>query len=248
MNIYDNTSMSSENYWNNEANNYPKILEILEKIILYDEVLNGHFATSIVLHKVYPDVLPFILTVGVGLLDLTFGVLAYYGLETITDNPKAGLISVDLHCPYSHSLIGSFIISSIYGLLSGGSFLPAFLSSFSHFAEDWIVHNKDLFLDPYSNILVGGTTLWSHFPIFTYYLEALFCVGCALFTSKDIFSIIANVPSAAGGLAKVANLQDDIKQEVLLKTFLNNFGVPAIIIGFLLFKNYYGYRLKLKKN
>ncbi|CAO3641619.1 unnamed protein product [Cunninghamella echinulata] len=218
----------------------------------------GHFATSIVLHKVYPDVLPFILTVGVGLLDLTFGVLAYYGLETIIDNPKAGLISVDLHCPYSHSLMGSFLLSFIYGIVSGGSFLPAFLSSFSHFIEDWIVHNKDLFLDPYSNILVGGTTLWSHFPIFTYYLEALFCIGCALFTSKDIFSIIANMyvfylhyslrPSAAGGLAKVSNLQDDIKREVLLKAFIKDFGIPAIIIGSLLFKNYYSYRLKLKKN
>jgi hypothetical protein len=211
----------------------------------------GHFATSIVFHKLYPNVLPFVFTIGVVFLDIVFGILAYYGVETISENNNAGLISVNLHCNYSHSLIGSIILSSIYGFLSG-SFIPAFLSSFSHFIEDWFVHNKDLFLDPYSNIIVGGTSLWSKFPIFSYYFEAILCIFCTIFTSKDISSIIANIyvlylhwsrrPSVSGGLAKVANLPENVKREILLKAFLKNFCTPAIIIGSILFKNYYDYK------
>lgn len=213
----------------------------------------GHFATSIVLHRLYPDILPFVFTIGVGFLDITFGILAYYGFETITENHNAGLINVTLHCNYSHSLIGSLILSSIYGLLSG-SFIPAFISSFSHFVEDWFVHNKDLFLDPYSDIIIGGTSLWSKFPIFSYYLEAILCICCAILTSKDIFSNISNIyvlylnwtrrPSKSGGLAKVSVLQENIKRKILFKTFIINFCTPAIIIGSILFKNYYDYKFK----
>lgn len=215
----------------------------------------GHFATSVVLHKLYPGTLPFTFSVGVAFLDIIFGVLAYYGYEGLTKNHNAGLIAVDLHCDYSHSLIGSLILSSIYGLLTG-SFVPGFISSFSHFVEDWVLHNEDLLLDPYSGIVIGGTTLWSKFPILSYYFEALFCVGCAIYSSKDIFTVIANLyifylhwnnrPSNAGGLAKIAVLQEDIKRKMLLKGFLTTFGIPAIIIGFILLKNYYDYKLKSK--
>ncbi|CAO3623636.1 unnamed protein product [Cunninghamella blakesleeana] len=219
----------------------------------------GHFATSIVLHKLYPETLPFTFSIGVAFLDLVFGVLAYYGYEGLTKNPNAGLIAVDLHCDYSHSLIGSLILSIIYGLVTG-SFIPGFISSFSHFIEDWTLHNNDLLLDPYSRIVVGGTSLWSLFPIFSYYFEASFCVACAIYSSKDISTVIANLyifyllwnerPSNAGGLAQVAVLPDDIKQKLLFKGFLTKFGIPAITIGFILFKNYYDYKMKskVKKN
>lgn len=213
----------------------------------------GHFSTAILLYKIHPDVSPFVLAVGVGFLDIIFGILAYFGVETITENPQTGLIGVNLHCNYSHSLLGSIILSTFYGIITTGgslSFLPVFIASFSHFVEDWIVHNKDLFLDPYSNIIVGGTSLWSKYPIGSYYLEATWCLVIAAFTttnSPKVKEIMANIyvfylhwsrrPSTSGGFAQVARLPEDAKRSILFKSFIKNFGTPAIVIGLLLFKS-----------
>lgn len=208
----------------------------------------GHFSTAILLYKIYPNVIPFVFTVGVGFLDIVFGILAYFGLETISENPHTGLIGVNLHCNYSHSLAGSAVLSVLYGIVTG-SFVPAFVASFSHFVEDWTVHNKNLFLDPYSNILVGGTSLWSKYPIGAYYLEGALCFVIAALTSRDIFTVMANLyvcylhwgkrPSVPGGFPKVARLPEPVKRTTLFKAFTRNFGSPAIILGTLLFKNYY---------
>ena len=126
----------------------------------------GHFATAFLFHSYFPEVNPFLFTFGVGILDIVFGILAYFHMEGLSINPKAGLLGLDLHCPFTHSLVGSLTISLLWGSLSLDvrSFLPVFASAFSHFIEDWFVHNRDLELYPGSSVFVGGLRLWSRYP------------------------------------------------------------------------------------
>ena len=106
----------------------------------------GHFGLVLLFQAYFPHINSFLFTFGVGLADIIFGFLAYLNLEGVSINPKAGFLGVDLHCSYSHSLLGSLIISGLWGCLgiNNNTFLPLFFSSFSHFILDWIVHNRDL--------------------------------------------------------------------------------------------------------
>ncbi|KAI8069588.1 hypothetical protein BC940DRAFT_297033 [Gongronella butleri] len=214
-------------------------------------MMAGHFAAAIVLHKRYPSTLPFVFTFGVGFLDILFGVFAYYGYEDLTENPAAGPLGVDLHCDYTHSLLGSLLFSAMYGAVTGSP-VPAFIASFSHFILDWVVHNSDLLLDPFTRIVVGGTGLWSAHPTFAYYLEAAFCVACLHLTRKDAWCVAASAyvlqmhyarrPAVNPGLGALANLSEPVKRQALLYGFIQTFGIPALIVGAILFKNYYTQR------
>lgn len=203
----------------------------------------GHFAPITILQKMYPEVSPFVFTIGVGFLDITFGLLSYYGFEGFFKNPESGSMGVDIHCNYSHSLIGSIILSLIYGIVTG-TFIPGFLASFSHFICDWLVHNKDLPLDPYTNIMIGGTELWSSYPILSYYFEMIFCIIFALFSKKDISTISANIFILLLHLSmhsitpkifsKILNLPELYKRRYTAIVMISSFVIPAIVIGLIL--------------
>ncbi|CAF1379431.1 unnamed protein product [Rotaria sordida] len=156
----------------------------------------GHFAVALLFHAYFPEINALLFTFGVALLDIIFGVLAYFDIEGLTANPNAGLLGVDLHCPFSHSLTSSLFISFLWGCMgmNCNSFLPLFLSSFSHFIQDWLVHNRDLEFYPKSNIFIGGTEWWSRYPCGTYYFELILCALCSIETlrknsNNSIFSI-----------------------------------------------------------
>jgi hypothetical protein len=218
----------------------------------------GHFALALLFQPYFHGVNSFLFTFGVGLLDIIFGILAYFNIEGVTINPKAGLLGVDLYCPYSHSLVTSFIISLLWGCLSVNYnlFLPLFLSSFSHFILDWFVHNRDLELYPKSNIFIGGTQFWSKHPHGTYYFELVLCALCSIVTLRNdsqnlrfnlhgIFLIISicyvfylhyqRRPATSGRLAQMLKTIPKEKQgPILSKTFMASFMIPAIILGTLL--------------
>ncbi|KAI9318599.1 hypothetical protein BX666DRAFT_1929690 [Dichotomocladium elegans] len=140
---------------------------------------SGHYGLVNVILRFYPDTSPWVFTFGVGFLDIAFGVLAFFGLEDFAVDTSAGTLGVVIHCSYSHSLVGSLLLSALYGLATG-SRMAGFIASFSHWILDWFVHNHDLFLDPFSDIVVGGTRLWSKFPVGTSVAEFLFCLLLAL--------------------------------------------------------------------
>lgn len=144
----------------------------------------GHFAPVPALKKLYPETQTSVLAIGVVFLDVAFGVLSLLGLEGFELDSHAGSLGAKIHCAYSHSLLGSIALSLLYGYLTG-SFIPGFLASVSHFFVDWMVHNNDLFLDPLSKIVVGGTGLWGDYPTFSFYFEIMFILLCTLLSRRD---------------------------------------------------------------
>ena len=218
----------------------------------------GHFALVLVLVFYYPGVNAFLLAIGVGLLDIVFAFLAYFNLERISINPKAGFLGVDLYCPYSHSLVGALIISFLWACwgLNDDTFLPLFLSSFSHFILDWFVHNRDMELYPHSHVCIGGTECWSRYPYAAYYFELLLCIVCSIeavrqaadiltFNTRGLLLTVAigyvfylhyqRRPSMSGRLAGVLkNVSKERQGLYISNTFIISFIVPAISLGLVL--------------
>ena len=219
----------------------------------------GHFATALLFHSYFPEVNPFLFTFGVGILDIVFGILAYFHVEGLSINPKAGLLGLDLHCPFTHSLVGSLTISLLWGSLSLDvrSFLPVFASAFSHFIEDWFVHNRDLELYPGSSVFVGGLRLWSRYPYGSYYLELALCTVCSIEMLRQKMTAltfgIQNIrlclavcyvlylhyqrrPAVSRQLSQVLETTPKEKQGLIVfKAFMKSFTFPAVILGFLLY-------------
>jgi membrane-bound metal-dependent hydrolase YbcI (DUF457 family) len=129
----------------------------------------GHFAAVLLLYSYDSTVNSFLLTFGVVFMDIVMAILAYFSIEGFEWNPKATGHGIDLHVPISHSLISSLFFSCLWGFLNPRHFGILFISSFSHFILDWLVHNHDLELYPFSNLCVGGTGLSSKYPRVAYY-------------------------------------------------------------------------------
>ncbi|CAO3615136.1 unnamed protein product [Mucor hiemalis] len=203
----------------------------------------GHFGPVTVLQKYYPKTSPYVLTIGVCFLDIVFGLLSYFGVEGWTANPLAGALGATLHCRFSHSLIGSVLLSVFYGVVTK-SFVPGFLASFSHFIGDWLVHNQDLPLHPFSKIMVGGTNMWGNYPTFAFYFELAFCVFCALLSSKDrstliasgfiIFLHVSSQSTTATLVGKIVSLSDVLRQRYTALLIISSFMIPALILGYIL--------------
>ncbi|KAG2222830.1 hypothetical protein INT45_000445 [Circinella minor] len=153
----------------------------------------GHFAPILVLRRWFPNTSPYVFSIGVGVLDIIFGLLVSTGYEGFVKVAQEGTNYNELaiHCDYSHSLVGSILISYLYGLIVGSP-LPGFIASFSHFVTDWLVHGPDLILDPISKVVVGGTGLWHSHPKFAFLFEGLFCVAAGLYGDKDRWTLAAN--------------------------------------------------------
>lgn len=137
---------------------------------------SGHFAFANVVRRWYPDTPAYVLVLGVGWLDVIHAILCLWGIEGFVEDPSAGYQGASSFCDYSHSLFGTIVLSAVFGAVFG---IPGMVASLSHWIQDWIVHNDDLFLDPFSKILLGGTHFWSRFPVLAFYFEALFILVCA---------------------------------------------------------------------
>ncbi|KAI8136886.1 hypothetical protein BJV82DRAFT_675424 [Fennellomyces sp. T-0311] len=149
----------------------------------------GHFALTTVLQRSYPSFSPYVFSFGVVFPDIVHGIVAYFGLEGIVKNPNGGLMGVDIYCDYTHSLLGVLLLSSIYG---AGFGFPGFIASLSHFFLDWLVHNADIVLDPFSKHVIGGTGLYGTYPEFTFFVEGLLCVACTAYAAKDRRTLLVN--------------------------------------------------------
>ncbi|CAO3636455.1 unnamed protein product [Cunninghamella blakesleeana] len=214
---------------------------------------SGHLAPILVLSKKYPNVSPFVFSFGVGVLDIAFGILSYFEYEGLTLNPEAGYMGADGYIDYSHSLLGTVILSTLFGIITG-QFVPGFLAVFSHFIGDWLVHNQDLVLDPFTKIKIGGTGLWGNHPTFSFYLELTVILLAACFSSKDLpnYSVTGillylhwmNRPSAKLVATELANIpKEEVGMKVMISMFIY-FGIPALLIGSILT---YGHKIKKNK-
>lgn len=163
-------------------------------LLLISRMYCGHFALIPVLKKYYPNVPSYVFSIGVVFLDILFATLAIVGLEGFSVDNEGSVLGVNIHCNYTHSLVGSLLLSFVYGKLTG-YFVPGFIAAFSHFVTDWLVHNDDLYLDPVSKIVVGGTGIWSKYPTLAHYLENGLCLVCILLTFPDTRLMLPNVLS-----------------------------------------------------
>lgn len=226
---------------------------------LYTNMFIGHFATVHPLRRWFPDTPAYVLTIGVGFLDIVFAVIcAVWQAEGVTVDPSEGKLGVQLHCDYSHSLLGALFFSTLYGFLAqlivGGSnrqhFVAGFAASFSHWLEDWLVHNHDLLLDPWSRVIIGGTLLWSKYPVFATYAELLLAVAVGWWyvpdkERKNTYALVINVillvvfhygnDVAFPRLATASLMQPtaDLQSYGLAASMLFVFLTPAFILGWI---------------
>jgi membrane-bound metal-dependent hydrolase YbcI (DUF457 family) len=111
----------------------------------------GHFAAGLALKTIEPRAPTLGLMVGVGFLDLVFGVLVAARIE-------GGGFS-HFNTPWSHSLamavIWSLGFAAFYWRLGLRVFLAMAAAVFSHWLLDLVSHNADMQLWPHSAISLG---------------------------------------------------------------------------------------------
>jgi hypothetical protein len=89
-------------------------------------VFIGHFVIAFLLIRLFPQVPPLVLLLGVGFPDILWPVLVFLKVEKASVNPAAEPQNAIkfIFYPYSHSLVISFVISAVVGFV-----LAVFVSS-----------------------------------------------------------------------------------------------------------------------
>ena len=142
----------------------------------------GHFAAAIAMKAREPRVPTWVLLLGVGVLDVLFGVFVPLGIEraTITPDQSPGfrLDFID----WSHSLTMALVWSLVFGALfvSRSRLVAAWAAAavFSHFALDLLMHPGDLALYP-NGAAHLGFGLWALWPRGWWLFELAFILVCS---------------------------------------------------------------------
>jgi membrane-bound metal-dependent hydrolase YbcI (DUF457 family) len=143
----------------------------------------GHFGLAAAVKAKSPDVPLWALMVGTQLLDILFVPLFLSGAETIEGSGYGGAL---IHAIYTHSLVGTLLLSLLAGLLGwrlwgkkAGGVLAAVV--FSHWLLDLIVHRADLPLLPgnLGELPVLGFGVW-RIPALSIVLEAILIITGAI--------------------------------------------------------------------
>lgn len=144
----------------------------------------GHFAAGLAMRAQAPRVPAWILLVGVGFMDLVFGVLVIAGVERVTvtpgQSPGFALDFID----WSHSLVAGACWALAFGALfwRRGRETVAWAAAavFSHFVLDYPMHPGDLAVYPHSEAHLGAG-LWARLPTGWWWLELGFVAVCLAF-------------------------------------------------------------------
>lgn len=111
----------------------------------------GHFAAGLALKTVEPRTPTLGLMIGVGFLDLVYGVLVAFRVE--------GGSFDHFITPWSHSLVmavvWSLAFAAVFWRLGVRIFLVLFAAVMSHWLLDLVSHKPDMELWPYSTIALG---------------------------------------------------------------------------------------------
>jgi len=141
----------------------------------------GHFAAALAMKGRAPKTPTWGLLLGVGVLDLLFGVFVLAGIERVTLTPGVSPGFRLDYIDWSHSLLMSLVWAAVYAafFLRQGRAIAAMmgLAVFSHFVLDVLMHPSDLALWPNSSTHVG-IGLWTRFPIGWWFFELAFIALC----------------------------------------------------------------------
>src|SRR5688572_1854571 len=127
----------------------------------------GHFAAALAIKGREPRAPTWALLVGVGVLDVLFGVFVLAGIEraSLTPSIPPGF-SLD-YIDWSHSLAMSVVWSGLFaaGFIRHGRhvMIAVGVAVFSHFLLDLPMHPPDLALWPNASVHVG-LNLWQRLP------------------------------------------------------------------------------------
>ena len=146
----------------------------------------GHFAAGLAMRSRAPHVPTWVLLVGVGLVDVVFGVLVLVGAEhaSVTPGVSPGfrLDFID----WSHSLVASVAWALAFALVLVAAKRGASAATwgaaavFSHFVLDYPMHPGDLALYPHS-AKHFGMGLWREWPVGWWWFELGFVLACLAF-------------------------------------------------------------------
>ena len=141
----------------------------------------GHLAAAMAMKAKEPRAATWALVLGVGFLDVLFGIFVPLGIERATMTPGVPpgfrLDFID----WSHSLAMSLVWAVLFGALffRRGLAVAAWcgFAVFSHFLLDLLMHPHDMALWPHSSAHVGFG-IWTFHPPFWWIFELAFIAVC----------------------------------------------------------------------
>jgi len=148
----------------------------------------GHFAAALAIKAKEPRAPSWALLLGVGLLDVLFGIFVMLGIERVRMTPHAGHGFTLDFIDWSHSLAMSLLWAALFSIPfwrrgSAVAFAIAF-AVFSHFLLDVPMHPPDLALWPHSAVHLGFG-LWNRLPTGWWWVElAVIAVLCAYYVVR----------------------------------------------------------------
>jgi membrane-bound metal-dependent hydrolase YbcI (DUF457 family) len=151
-------------------------------------VYAGHFAAGLAIKAKQPEAPTWALLMGVGFLDVLFGIFVMLGVERVSLTPgQSPGFSLD-YIDWSHSLAISLVWAALFSMFfwrrGRAVALAVALAVFSHFLLDWPMHPSDLALWPNSSIHVG-LGLWRSLPVGWWFVElACIAAGCAYYVLR----------------------------------------------------------------
>ncbi|MCU1277186.1 MAG: hypothetical protein JWM53_732 [bacterium] len=141
----------------------------------------GHLASALAMKAKEPRAPTWALLLGVGVLDVLYGIFVPFGIERVTITPGVApgfrLDFID----WSHSLPMSIVWALLFGALffRRGTAVAVWcgIAVFSHFVLDLLMHPGDLALWPHSAAHVGFG-IWTFHPPFWWFFELAFIALC----------------------------------------------------------------------
>jgi hypothetical protein len=141
----------------------------------------GHLASALAMKAKEPRAPTWALLLGVGVLDVLFGIFVPLGIERTSLTPGVSpgfrLDFID----WSHSLAMSLVWAVVFGVLfwKRGSAVAVWcgIAVFSHFVLDLLMHPHDLALWPHATTHLGFG-IWTIHPPFWWFFELAFIAAC----------------------------------------------------------------------
>jgi hypothetical protein len=151
-------------------------------------VYAGHFAAGLAIKAKEPLAPTWALLLGVGFLDVLFGVFVMLGIEHVTMTPGVSPGFSLGFIDWSHSTLMSLLWAVLFSVpfwrRKRSVAVAIALAVFSHYLLDLPMHPPDLALWPHSSVHLG-MGLWHRFPTGWWWFELLFiAVACSYYVVR----------------------------------------------------------------
>ncbi len=148
----------------------------------------GHYAAGLAIKATRPQAPTWAILLGVGFLDVLFGIFVMLGIERVTLTPGVSpgflLDFIDWSHSLAMSLVWAALFSSFFWRRGVAVAVAIAFAVFSHFLLDWPMHPADLALWPHAGAHIG-MGLWQQLPVGWWWLELGFiAAGCSYYVAQ----------------------------------------------------------------